>query len=90
MTAAPPVMTVKVTVADTWETHSFDAPPDLTVGALKARALASSRIAADRSGMYEVKFGGGPVRDESRTMSALKVKDGSAFIIISRRRRPVR
>ena len=90
MTAAPPVMTVKVTVADTWETHTFDAPPDLTAAALKARALASSRIAADRSANYEVKFGGGPIRDESRTMSALGVKDGSAFIVIARRRRPVR
>ncbi len=90
MTAAPPVMTVKVTVADTWETHTFDAPPDRTVGTLKARALASSRIAADRSAGYEVKFGGGAIRDESRTMSALGVKDGSAFIILSKRRRPVR
>ena len=90
MTAAPPVMTVKVTVADTWETHTFDAPPDLTVGALKARALASSRIAPEKSAGYEVKFGGGPVRDESRTMSALGVREGSAFIVISRRRRAVR
>jgi hypothetical protein len=83
-------MPVKVTVADNWETFAFDAAADQTVAGIKAKALTLSRIATDRFANYEVKFGGAAVRDESRTMGALGVKDGSAFIILSKRRRAVR
>lgn len=82
--------TIKVTLADTWQPVTMDVTPDETVAGLKARALASEHLPADRVDRYEVKFGGGRVKDESRTVASLGVTDGSAFIILSRRRRPVR
>ena len=86
--AAP--MTLKVTVADTWQTVMVEGALDQTVASVKARALATENISASRAASYEVKFGGAPVRDESRTLQALGAKDGSPFIILSKRRRAVR
>lgn len=88
--AVAAALAVRVNVLDTWETFGFPAAPDQTVGSLKAKALAASGIAPDRFASYEVKFGGAAVRDESRTMGALGVRDGSSFIVLSKRRRPVR
>ena len=88
MPTAP--MTLKVTVAETWQTVMIDGAPDQTVASVKSRALATENIALSKASNYEVKFGGAPVRDESRTLQALGATDGSPFIILSKRRRPVR
>jgi hypothetical protein len=90
MTAALATMAVRVTVADTWQTLTLDATPDMTVAGLKARALTACHIAPDRTSRYEVKHGGAPVRDESRTLGSLGVRDGSAVIVLAKRRRAVR
>lgn len=90
MMAAATGLSVKVTVADTWQQVSLDAALNHTVASLKARALAQANISAGRSASYEVKFGGALVRDESRTLGALGAKDGSPFIVLSKRRRAVR
>lgn len=90
MTAATAASTVKVTIADTWEPVLLDTTPDQTVAGMKLRALAAARIPADRADRYEVKFGGAKIRDESRTLGSLGVTNGSAFIVLSRRRRAVR
>jgi hypothetical protein len=83
-------MAVRVTVADTWQTVHLDAAADQTVASLKTRALTAEGIPAARAATYEVKFGGAPVRDESRTLGALGAKTGSPFIVLSKRRRAVR
>lgn len=88
--AASSVMKLKVTVADTWEMFVLDAAPDQTVAGLKARALTAARIALPRADRYEVKFGGAKVKDESRTLGALGARDGSAIIVLAKRRRAVR
>ncbi len=88
--AAAAGLSVTVTVADTWQPVRLDAAPDQTVASLKARALAQANISASRAASYEVKFGGALVRDESRTLGALGAKDGSPFIVLSKRRRAVR
>jgi hypothetical protein len=90
MTASAGTMTVKVTVADTWQQVMLEATPDQTAAGLKLRALAAAHITADRAERYEVKFGGAKVRDESRTIGSLGVTDGSALIVLTRRRRAVR
>ena len=89
-TAAPSALTVKVTVGDTWMPLQLAAKSDETVAALKLRALANQKIAAARTGDYEVKLGGGSVRDESKTLAAAGVKNGAALIVIAKHRRPVR
>ena len=83
-------MTVKVTVADTWQQLVLEAEPDETVANLKVRALEAADIPIDRAGVYEVKFGGALVRDESVSLASLGVTDGSALVVLARRRRPVR
>jgi hypothetical protein len=83
-------MTLKVTVADTWQTVLIDGAPDQTVASVKSRALTTENIAPATFSSYEVKFGGAPVRDESRTLQALGAKDGSPFIVLLKRRRAVR
>lgn len=84
------MLPVRVTLADTWQVVNLEAAPDHTVASLKSRALADAGIAAARAATYEVKFGGAPVRDESRTLGALGAKAGSPFIVLPKRRRPVR
>ena len=81
---------VRVTVADGWQTVALDVTSDETVARLKGRALATQRIGPDRADRYEVKFGGARVRDESRTLGSLGIRTGSAFIVLSSRRRAVR
>jgi hypothetical protein len=81
---------VRVTLADTWATSTMDARADESVRSLKQRVLDASRIPAERGDGYEVKHGGVPVKDESRSLSALGIKTGAALIVLSKRRRPVR
>lgn len=83
-------MQLRVTVADTWTTQLVDVTPDEALASVKARVLKAGRIAAERAGGYEVKHAGVPVRDESRSLSALGIRDGAAMIVLSRRRRAVR
>jgi len=82
--------TVKVTVADTWQQLQIEAEPDETVANLKVRALEGADIPIDRAGVYEVKFGGALVRDESTSLGVLGMTDGSGLVVLARRRRPVR
>ena len=82
-------MTIKVMLADTWQPMQLDLGAEETVAGLKRRALSAAHVATDGA-TFEVKFGGGRVKDESRTLGSLGVRDGSAFIVLSRRRRPVR
>lgn len=89
MTAAT-TMTVRVTVGDTWQQLPLEAEPDETVANLKVRALEASRIPIDRAAAYEAKFGGALVRDESVSLGVLGAVDGSALVVLARRRRPVR
>ena len=83
-------LTLRVTFGDSWTTHTVTARSDESIASVKARLLAMGRVAADRAPGYEVKHGGVPVRDESRSLSALGIKTGAAMIVQSKRRRPVR
>jgi hypothetical protein len=88
MTAAAAVH-VRVSVTDTWDTVSFDVPPETTIAELKARALERALVRADPAA-YVVKFRGARILDEERTVSALGLPDGAALIVLPARRRPVR
>ena len=83
-------MRVRVTVADAWKTVSLDATAAESATSLKTRALASAQIDASRASRYALKVGGALVRDESRPLAGLGVRNGTSLVVITGRRRPVR
>ena len=87
---AAATLQLRVTFADTWTTSALNAKADESIASVKTRLLAGSSINAARNAGYEVKHGGVPVRDESRSLSSLGIKNGAALIILPRRRRAVR
>lgn len=88
--AAATPLQLRVTFNDTWATSTVTARPDESITSVKSRVLGAHNIAPGRFGDYEVKHIGVPVRDESRSMSSLGIKNAAALIILPRRRRPVR
>ena len=89
-TAAATPLQLRVTFNDTWATSAVTARPDESIASVKSRVLGAHNIAPASFGDYEVKHIGVPVRDESRSMSSLGIKNAAALIILPRRRRPVR
>jgi len=81
---------VRVTVADAWQVFTLEVTPAENAASLKARALASAQIDPSGAAGYEVKVGGALVRDESKPLAGLGVKNGTSVVVLSRRRRPVR
>ncbi len=90
MSPQAPGLTVKVTVGDMWTPLQLAATGEESVASLKARALATQKIGPADADQYEVKLGGARIADESRSLAAAGVKNGSAMIVLSRHRRPVR
>jgi hypothetical protein len=91
MTAAvAALMQVRVTVADAWKTVSLGAAAGESAASLKTRALASAQIDASRAPGYVLKVGGALVRDESKPLAGLGVRNGTSLVVITGRRRPVR
>jgi hypothetical protein len=79
-----------VTVADTWQVYAFDARANERLEEVKRRALERAGIGPARAAGYEVKFGGGLVRDEARTLSEIGFPDGGALVVLASRRRAAR
>ena len=90
-TGNDPVITVRVQIAEVWDTVRIDAPADTPVAVIKARALQAMMPddAANVAG-YVVKLAGIEVLNEGASITEAGAKDGSIFLIASRRRRPVR
>lgn len=83
-------MEIRVTVGDSWMPRVWQASSTDTVASLKRKALDAEKIDLRLADRYEVKAGGGVIRDESRTLSAAGVRPGAPLVILARRRRPVR
>jgi len=83
-------LTVRVTVADAWRTFAFQATVGESAASLKAKALASAHIDPSDAARYQMKVGGALVRDESRPIGGLGVKDGTPLVVLSSRRRAAR
>jgi hypothetical protein len=88
-TTGDPVITVRVQVPEVWDTVRIDAPPDTPVMTLKEHALEVLVSSADQSA-WITKLRGFEVLDESVSLSAAGVENGSTLLVTSRRRRPVR
>jgi hypothetical protein len=86
---APERWTVRVQVADAWDAVRVSAPPAETVLALKVRALEALRPDAAFHDDYVVKLAG-VVVDEHASLADVGAADGSIFLVMLRRRQPVR
>ena len=88
-TAGSPVITVRVQVPEVWDTVRVDAPPDTPVLTVKERALETLMAGANQI-EYVTKLRGWEVLDETASLEAAGVENGSTLLVTSRRRRPVR
>lgn len=89
-TGNEPVITVRVQVPEVWDTLRVEAPADTPVVVLKARALEALMPDVPHHESFVTKLGGWEVLDEGASIGAAGAKDGSIFLITSRRRHPVR
>jgi len=88
-TADAPVITVRVQVPEVWDTVRIDAPPDTPVLLLKESALEVLMPGANQA-EWITKLRGFEVLDETASLTAAGVLNGSTLLVTSRRRRPVR
>lgn len=87
-TAGSPVITLRVQVPEVWDTVRVDASPDTPVLTVKERALEALMSGADQA-EYVTKLRGWEVLDETASLEAAGVLNGSTLLVTSRRRRPV-
>jgi hypothetical protein len=83
--------TVRVMVTDTWDQVELPVSEDTGVDELKRRALDEALGGRPVDpGDYVVKFRGAAILDEGVTLGALGVGANAPFIVLPRRRQPVR
>lgn len=90
MTAVAEHYAVRVMVTEVWDQVFLPVEPTTTVLQLKKEALGKAlrrRVPAEE---YLVKFRGAELRDEAATLAALGAGAGAPFIVLPRRRQPVR
>lgn len=90
MTAVTERFAVRVMVTDVWDQVTLAVEPGTTVAELKRRALEQALKRPAPVEEYVVKFRGGAVLDETTTLQALGAVPNAPFIILPRRRQPVR
>jgi hypothetical protein len=83
-------MHVRVWVTDVWDTVDVALTPDSTVAHLKKTALAQATGREPDPSDYVIKFRGAEIFNEQRTLHELGAPDGAPFIVLPRRRQPVR
>ena len=81
-------LSLRVMVQDVWDEVRLSAPSTSSLGELKRRALAVTRVRRDPDG-YVMKFRGAEVADDATLAEAGVVPDAN-LIVLPRRRRPVR
>jgi len=89
-TPEEPVITVRVQVAEAWDTVRIDAPPDTPVAEVKRRALAVLAPDSRHPEDWVTKLNGWEVLDEQQSITQVGARNGSTFLLHVRRRRPVR
>ena len=81
---------VRAQVPEVWDAVRIQAPCAATILDVKRRALTELVPDEADSEAYVVKVRGFEVLDETQTLEAAGVRDGSTLLITSRRRRPVK
>lgn len=84
------VLRMRAQVASMWDAIRIDVSPEATVREVKLAAL--ERLVPDSfpPDQYTVKLRGFEVLDENSTVTDAGAVDGSIFLILDRRRRPIR
>lgn len=84
-----PTIPIRVQVAGAWDVVRIEAPPTETVLAVKVAAIAELAPGADQRD-YVIKLRGFEVLDEQLTLAQAGAEEASIFLVMRRRRRPVR
>ena len=87
---APERWTVRVQMAEVWDTVRVSVPPTEPVVSLKTRALEALFPSDWTHDAFVLKLRGIEVLDESASLAEAGAADGSIFLLAHRRRRPVR
>ena len=82
-------LTIRVEIPERWDVALLSADPTTSVSAVKAAALREVLPEADVSD-YVIKLRGFELYDENISLEDAGARDGSIFLLTSRRRRPVR
>ncbi len=85
-----PRITLRVQLAEAWDTVRVETPPTESVGAVMAEALAALQPNDDGPDAFVVKLNGFEVLDENVSIAESGATNGSTFLLSYRRRRPVR
>jgi len=83
-------LTIKVWVPEVWDVVTLNADPDWSIGRMKEEALWTATGRRLDPGRYAVKLRGARVLDETVTLADLEAREGTPFIVLPARRRPVR
>lgn len=83
-------ITIRVSMPELWDTVAVRCEPETTVIAVKRAALEAFEQYLYPADDYILKLRGFAVMDESATLAAAGVRDGSTFLLAYRWRRPVR
>ena len=89
-TAGGKRLSVRVQLADRWDTIDCDASADATVVAFKRAALARFGVTNSLPEEFSLKLLGIEILNEQESVAASGAVDGSTFFLDYRRRRPVR
>jgi hypothetical protein len=87
--AAAASLHLRVEIAELWDVVRVTAAPSASVGDVKRAALAEALPGSDPDG-YVMKLRGIEVLDEGASLDDAGAIDGSIFLLMHRRRRPVR
>ena len=82
-------LTIRVEVPERWDVALLSADPTTSVSAVKAAALREVLPEADAS-EYVIKLRGFEIYDEHISLENAGARDGSIFVVLYHRRRPVR
>ena len=85
-----PRITIRVQLAEAWDTVRIETAPTQPVGVVKAEALAALRPNQEPADAFVVKLNGFEVLDENVSVADSGATNGSTFLLSYRRRRPVR
>lgn len=85
-----PVIHIRVQVAELWDSIRVDAPPSESVISVKRAALDTLYPDGIDPEEYVVRLHGFEILDESASLVAAGVRDGSILLLVKRRRQPVR
>jgi hypothetical protein len=85
-----PVIHIRVQVAELWDSVRVDAPLSEPVISVKRSALDALYTLGIDPEEYVVRLHGFEILDESVSLAAAGVRDGSILLLVKRRRQPVR